>query len=104
MILAQSVGYVAVLEGRVMGTALRADFGPHLSTVHMVIVATDHRGQGLGRRLTEAVLATDHPRSYRLIATASGTPIYQKLGFQEAGHILQNAGSPGGSAADRRSV
>ncbi|MEM7746748.1 MAG: GNAT family N-acetyltransferase [Pseudomonadota bacterium] len=87
-----SKGQVALFDGRVVGTAFRADFGATLSCVNMIMVAEDMRGQGLGYALTESVMSNERRRAYRLVSTSSGKPMYRKLGFTTAGHILQMQG------------
>ncbi len=86
MLLSLSHGLVAIHAGRVVGTALRADFGHGISTVSMVIVDAALRGQGLGRRITTAVIG-DAPGALRLVATASGKPLYETLGFETVGRV-----------------
>lgn len=86
MLLPLSQGVAAVKDDRVVGTALRSDFGDALSTINMIIVDESMRSQGLGRALMTAAMGTA-PRSLRLIATMSGRPLYEKLGFEAVGHI-----------------
>lgn len=90
MLLSLSEGVVALQNGEVIGTALRTDFAGAISTLNMIIVDESCRGQGLGRRLMEALMPD--ARSYRLVATAEGLPLYEKLGFVETGRILQHQG------------
>ncbi|MEM9434620.1 MAG: GNAT family N-acetyltransferase [Pseudomonadota bacterium] len=85
-----SQGAVALDGSKVIGTAFRADFGPELSTLCMIIVAPDMQGQGIGRKLMTALMGNH--RSYRLIATHAGRPLYEKLGFTETGQIVQCQG------------
>lgn len=92
MILAHSTGRVARLNGRIVGTALRTDYGPGLSTLSMIIVAQDQRGQGLGRQLVGSTLDARPSTACRLISTASGKPLYTSLGFREVGQITQMLG------------
>lgn len=51
-----------------------------------IILDRNHRGQGLGNRMTEAVIgiAQDMGReTVQLVATEMGAPLYRKLGFQD---------------------
>jgi GNAT superfamily N-acetyltransferase len=51
-----------------------------------IIVDKHHRGQGLGSRMTEALIgiAQDMGReTIQLVATEMGAPLYRKLGFQD---------------------
>lgn len=85
-----STGVVALSGTRVVGCALRTDFGAGHATVNMVIVGREARGQGLGRRVLETVCDTD--RALRLVATEAGRPVYEKLGFQTVAMIAQHQG------------
>lgn len=91
MLLAQSEGVVALVDGQVIGTALRAGFGPDLCTANMIIVRSDYQGRGLGRALMSSVLPSSG--TCRLVATPEGLPLYEKLGFVETGRILQCQGA-----------
>lgn len=70
-------------------------YGSACATLNMVIVDTWLRGHGLGRRLMDAVLSKASERRLQLIATADGLPLYQKLGFDEVGAVLQHQGVVG---------
>jgi ribosomal protein S18 acetylase RimI-like enzyme len=91
LLLPFSEGTVATKDGQVVGTAIRSDFGPDLSTINMVIVSEDQRGKGLGRDMMQA-LAPDESRTIRLVATLSGRPLYQKLGFHDIASVAQHQG------------
>ncbi|MBT9385108.1 GNAT family N-acetyltransferase [Pseudooceanicola sp. CBS1P-1] len=83
---------VVALEGEtVVGTAICSAFGT-AATVNMIIVAERMRGCGLGRRLMQAVLNLGAGHELRLVATADGLPLYEKLGFVATGQILQHQG------------
>lgn len=106
MLLDLSEGSVALMDDRVIGTALRSDFGASLSAVNMIIVDQNRRGQGVGRALVEAVMQPAGPRAFRLVATVSGRPLYEKLGFAEVskirqlqGHVRRVPDVPGAMAA-----
>lgn len=89
--LSVSHGSVARIGTRIVGTALCSVFGP-VVTLNMIIVASDLRGHGLGRRLMQAVMDQAQDKEQRLIATADGLPLYEKLGFKAVGHIHQHQG------------
>lgn len=91
MLLPSSSGITAVSQGQVVGTALRSDFGSAQSTLNMVIVSQDMRGQGLGQTMVAALLAKGD-RKIRLVATKSGRPLYEKMGFEARDHISQHQG------------
>ncbi|WP_459697260.1 GNAT family N-acetyltransferase [Acidisoma sp. C75] len=88
-----SEGFAVLAEGgRLVGTAFMTPFGPQAATINTVIVAEAMRGQGLGRRLMLRCLEAAGGRLCRLIATAEGLPLYEKLGFQTIGSIVQHQG------------
>ncbi|MDX8445294.1 GNAT family N-acetyltransferase [Mesorhizobium captivum] len=103
MALQLSSGAVALDDqGRVAGTMLVTPYGADCAMINMVIVDRNARGKGLGRRLMEQAFALAGDRPLRLVATADGMPLYQKLGFVPSGTILQHQGrvatlrAPGG--------
>ncbi|MBW4984192.1 GNAT family N-acetyltransferase [Mameliella sp. CS4] len=89
--LSLSKGVVALANGQVVGTALCTAFGP-VATLNMIIVDAALRGRGLGRALMERVIALAGPREMRLVATAEGLPLYEKLGFKAESRIFQHQG------------
>ncbi|CUA87587.1 Acetyltransferase (GNAT) domain [Chelatococcus sambhunathii] len=99
MVLSLSRGFVALEDGAVVGTAMMTPFGDTAATINMVIVAAAMRGCGLGRRLMDRALAAAGPLECRLIATAEGLPLYEKLGFRATHEIRQHQGVPDGIAA-----
>ncbi|CDX12157.1 GCN5-related N-acetyltransferase [Mesorhizobium plurifarium] len=93
MALQLSRGAVALDEhGRVTGTILVTPYGTDCAMINMVIVDRNARGKGLGRRLMEQAFALAGDRPLRLVATADGMPLYEKLGFVPSGTILQHQG------------
>lgn len=77
---------VAEQDGRIVGTAACVGFG-RTGWIGGVAVAEDARGQGLGRRLTEAALDALGPReTVLLLASEAGRPIYERLGFVAEQH------------------
>ncbi len=94
MVLSISKGFVAVDDGRVVGTAMATLLGECCATVNMVIVDESMRGRGLGRKLMDAALDAADDRECRLVATADGLPLYEKLGFIAWGQVVQHQGIP----------
>lgn len=93
MALQLSSGAVALDDqGRVAGTILVTPYGADCAMINMVIVDRNVRGKGLGRRLMEQALALAGDLPLRLVATADGMPLYEKLGFVPSGTILQHQG------------
>ncbi|PRD43161.1 GNAT family N-acetyltransferase [Phyllobacterium phragmitis] len=88
-----SEGFVAITGARaVAGTILLTPYGQECATINMVIVDEGMRGRGLGRRLMDAAMARAGDRPLRLVATADGLPLYERLGFRETGTIVQHQG------------
>lgn len=99
LVLSLSKGFVALENGRVVGTAMATLLGETCATVNMVIVDESMRGRGLGRQLMQAALDAAENRECRLVATADGLPLYEKLGFAARGKVCQHQGIP--SATER---
>ncbi|EKJ95865.1 acetyltransferase [Bradyrhizobium lupini HPC(L)] len=94
LVLSISNGFVALENGRVVGTAMATLLGDGCATVNMVIVDEAMRGRGLGRRLMDAAIGATEKRECRLVATADGLPLYEKMGFVASGEVLQHQGVP----------
>lgn len=92
MLQSHSAGRAAIVDARVVGTVFRTDFGANLSSLNMVIVAQELRGQGVGRTLVKSVIESKPSRDLRLVSTSSGKALYRKLGFEETWHVLQMQG------------
>lgn len=90
--LSVSTGVVGLDGDRVVGTALMTPYGEASATINLIIVDQQLRGRGLGRRLTTAALALAGDRACRLVATADGLPLYEKLGFSATQEIYQHQG------------
>jgi GNAT superfamily N-acetyltransferase len=94
-------GIVSERAGRILGTVMAWRYGEDSATVGMVIVASDAQGQGVGRKLMEAMLDRLAGRIVMLNATAAGLPLYEKLGFVETGIVHQHqAIAPGVAVAE----
>ncbi|MEO9777909.1 MAG: GNAT family N-acetyltransferase [Sedimentitalea sp.] len=89
--LSVSKGVVALCDGVIVGTALCTIFGP-VASLNMIIVDAQMRGQGLGRKLMDRIIALTGDPELRLVATTDGIPLYEKLGFVAAGQIVQHQG------------
>jgi predicted N-acetyltransferase YhbS len=90
--LSVSQGVVALDGEAVVGTALCTPFGS-VALLNMIIVDARMQGRGLGHKLMTAVMTLAGEREQRLVATARGIPLYEKLGFVATGRILQHQGT-----------
>jgi len=93
LMLGVGFGVVAEREGRIVGTIMAWPYGPDAATLGMVIVSEACRGEGVGRKLMDAVIARLGERTILLNATEIGTPLYRKLGFKPVGSIHQHQGA-----------
>ncbi|MER0236714.1 GNAT family N-acetyltransferase [Fulvimarina sp. MAC8] len=87
-----SQGFVAMSDGKVVGTAFCTRYGEDAAMLNMIVVDAKMRGRGLGRRIVERIMELAGERQMRLVATEAGLPLYAKLGFVEAERILQHQG------------
>ena len=94
--LAPSSFIVAVSAGRVVGTGGSIHYRPAPDWVCMILVDPASRGQGIGTRIMEDVLARLAGAALvGLDATPSGRPVSLKLGFRDARPLVRlEAGGP----------
>lgn len=86
-----SKGSVALQNDEVVATALATPFGD-IAMVNLIIVDSQLRGQGLGRKIMQHAMDSISPKVWRLVATKEGLPMYEKFGFEATGEILQQQG------------
>lgn len=86
-----SKGVVAQQGDEVVATALATPFG-QVAMVNLIIVDAAMRGRGLGRDIMCRALDTVTPTAWQLVATQDGLPLYEKLGFETIGEIVQHQG------------
>jgi predicted N-acetyltransferase YhbS len=98
LVAALSRGIAVTEADTVVATALVTPLGP-VAMANMIIVDAGMRGRGLGRQVMERAMALLAPQAWRLVATQSGLPLYEKLGFQACGQILQHQGQVADLAA-----
>jgi GNAT superfamily N-acetyltransferase len=79
-------------EAPVAGVAMGWIYDDKAAHIGLIMVAPERQGQGLGRRLTERVIADMGGRAVMLLATAAGRPLYEKLGFRAVGSLTQHQG------------
>ncbi|MCB2046855.1 MAG: GNAT family N-acetyltransferase [Novosphingobium sp.] len=85
-------GIVAELDDKVVGTIMAWRFGEDYATIGMVIVTNEIQGQGIGRKLMQAMLDQLEGCNVVLNATQEGLPLYAKLGFVPCGVVRQHQG------------
>jgi ribosomal protein S18 acetylase RimI-like enzyme len=91
--LAPAGSFVALAEGRIVGTAIGISYGG-FAWIAMMLVDPAHRGRGLGRRLLEAAMgAVPLDLPIRLDATPLGRPLYQRYGFEDEAILTRYASS-----------
>ncbi|MFM0551214.1 GNAT family N-acetyltransferase [Paraburkholderia sediminicola] len=86
-------GFVAILNGAVIGTALYWKYGADRASLGMVIVSPEQQGYGIGRKLMALLLEQTAERITLLHATTAGKPLYEKLGFETFGATEQHQGT-----------
>ena len=96
---------VADLDGELVGTGVGTANGS-AGWVGTIFVDAAHRGGGLGRALTEAVIDRLESRGCStlvLVATTLGRPIYDRLGFDvQSWYVIHEA--PGIDGGDDRTA
>jgi creatinine amidohydrolase/Fe(II)-dependent formamide hydrolase-like protein len=74
--------FVAIQNGRVVGTATAIRYGEELAWIGMMLVHPDFRRMGLGKLLLErAIESAQKCRSIKLDATPLGKELYDKMEF-----------------------
>jgi GNAT superfamily N-acetyltransferase len=100
--LAPAGSFGAVIDGRVVGTAIGIDY-EGFGWIAMMLVDPIFRGKGIGRRLLEAAMnALDPAVPIRLDATPAGRLLYEKYGFQDEARLTRSVARGGPGAADPR--
>lgn len=91
-------GLALELGERLIGTAMRWNYGDDFATVGMIIVDNEFQGFGYGARLFDALLEGAGSRSVFLNATREGLNLYKRRGFMQIGETHQHQGVPPVSA------
>ncbi len=83
----QADGHLLVAErdGRVVATGAAIGFGS-TAWIGAIAVRPEARGERLGQRMTEAAIeAAGERATFLLLASPSGRPIYERMGFEAEG-------------------
>ncbi|WP_084960390.1 GNAT family N-acetyltransferase [Thermoactinospora rubra] len=92
--------YGVVADDGLAATNVLTRYGDDAGVISMVLTASRHARQGLGRRLMDHVLERAGDRVLWLHATRYGRPLYEKVGFRVAGQVDctfgEFAGAPSG--------
>jgi GNAT superfamily N-acetyltransferase len=94
--------FVGLIDETIVATAVTQDYGT-VGYIGMVAVSPAWRGRGFARRITERALEAVPPGATTLLdASPEGAPIYERLGFEDAGSavVLKVRASPLSAAAD----
>jgi len=84
----------AASSGGLAGVVMVCDWGGQVATVAMPLVARRYASSGLDRQLTERALARTGSAVALLYATGESAPLYESLGFWQAGALARYAGVP----------
>jgi GNAT superfamily N-acetyltransferase len=88
--LAPAGSFCAMLDRRVVGTAIGIDYGG-FGWIAMMLVDPALRGRGIGGRLLEAAIqAIPDDRPIRLDATPMGRSLYQQYDFQDEAQLTRH--------------
>lgn len=85
-------GFTLSIEDEVIAVGLWWGFGASHATLGTIIVAPDRQGQGIGKVLTEHLIAATEGRTLGLVATPQGEPLYARYGFIAIDEVRQHQG------------
>lgn len=91
-VLALGQGFTLSIEDEVVAVGLWWGFGATHATLGTIIVAPDRQGQGIGKLLTERLIAATEGRTLGLVATPQGEPLYARHGFIAIDEVRQHQG------------
>ena len=76
--------FCVIKDGVLVGTTTTTRYGKDLAWIGMVLVAPEHRRQGIAAQLMNVALdyLSGKVGTIKLDATAAGKPVYEKFGFQ----------------------
>ena len=85
-------GFTLSVEDEIVAVGLWWGFGATHATLGTIIVAPDRQGQGIGKLLTERLIAATEGRTLGLVATPQGEPLYARYGFIAIDEVRQHQG------------
>jgi GNAT superfamily N-acetyltransferase len=98
--LAPAGSFAAVVDDRIVGTAIGIDYGT-FGWIAMMLVEPAWRGRGLGARLLEEAMGAVPPGiPIRLDATPLGRKLYERYGFADEAELTRYVAEPAGLSAD----
>ena len=81
--------FIAEADGQLIGFARAISDGISNGYISMVVVAPEHRGQGIGRQLVQALMVGGPGISWMLRASRAEAPeFFAKLGFTPASDAM----------------
>ena len=83
-------GLAVEADGRLVATALWWPYDAAFASCGMIIVAPEHQGRGIGRRLMDELLQQANGRTIVLNSTREGHALYRRLGFVDCGEVSQH--------------
>lgn len=94
LLLAAGTGFgIDAPDGKgLMATCVVTSYGPRMAAIGMLLVAGRYARQGVARHLMHQVIDTTGGAPLSLYATASGRPLYEKLGFAAVGQTQRMSG------------
>lgn len=98
--------FVAIKDGRLVGTTTTTTYGKDLAWIGMVLVDPQHRRQGIAAKLMQVALdyLKDKVDTIKLDATALGQPVYEKFGFDVESVVERWSGPAGSEASDTKTL
>ncbi len=86
-------GVIAERDGALVGTAMCWRYGADWATMGLIAVAEALQGQGMGRRMMLALMEGLEGRNLALHATRAGLKLYNSMGFEPTGTVIQHQGA-----------